>query len=759
MDSTWTAGSTAAHPVGHIHMGHFDWARESPSDQSRPVSLQSFHAAPNSQNNNGNGNIESGLNGNGAHNNMGGATHHNGDPLASSLAAGALQQGELVRTTPPTPSREDLHHHHAQPPQQAPQHPQAPPQQQPIQVHHTHSPYHHGQIPGHELSPHEQQQQPVFQPPHAYAQGHYYQEQDQHESYEHERMHSGGLVGHAYGHSHDNIAALTPPPSAPMQHDLPPLRTRLTNTIWEDEHTFCYQVDVKGVCVARRADNHMVNGTKLLNVVGMSRGKRDGILKNEKGRVVVKVGAMHLKGVWIPLDRALHHAKAHNIEENLYPLLVEDPTVYLYQHPHSAAVASDMRWPQQAQHGPYHDNDNSPKARHSEMHGHHFGQGVHGDYYAHQQHHIFRGHGVSSPHGSPHGSNGSVSGDDETNLSSPFDYRMQQPMATGGLIGIPPGGAPVSELRSGNHHPTYYGHQPGPNQYYGAHLQQKYSDPILHPGQHLQIGGPVANDSPPPISAAGHDGSQNRLQASLLSGQRRYGANNVSESNTPPPHNYYGYQATHPQKSHSVPDVYSTDPSQFGLTSGGGMGGAPGSFSPSASMTPSEAHSPQQHGDVQIQNVRHSHSGIIQPMTKRPRQVSRSISMTEPPTGQWYNREDSFDRMSNHSAPSSDAPSGGPLNYSMTSDGSGNMYYDARPRFVPSAAPMPYGATGPSSPQRSRSRLSSFQDSPSGGGGGAMPGNMSPFGRVQSPEESKPTGAQLVKVEGVAGGYEAAAWS
>lgn len=42
----------------------------------------------------------------------------------------------------------------------------------------------------------------------------------------------------------------------------------------------------------------MINGTKLLNVTGMSRGKRDGILKNEKVRVVVKVGPMHLKGVW-----------------------------------------------------------------------------------------------------------------------------------------------------------------------------------------------------------------------------------------------------------------------------------------------------------------------------------------------------------------------------------------------------------------------------------------------------------------------------
>ena len=50
------------------------------------------------------------------------------------------------------------------------------------------------------------------------------------------------------------------------------------------------------------SDNNMINGTKLLNVCGMSRGKRDGILKNEKERIVVKVGAMHLKGVWcVPL--------------------------------------------------------------------------------------------------------------------------------------------------------------------------------------------------------------------------------------------------------------------------------------------------------------------------------------------------------------------------------------------------------------------------------------------------------------------------
>lgn len=108
------------------------------------------------------------------------------------------------------------------------------------------------------------------------------------------------------------------PSSPPCYGSSPPgllARPKLTTTAWEDEGTLCYQVDAKGICVARRAgklndslihaydahhvlDNQMVNGTKLLNVVGMSRGKRDGILKNERGRVVIKVGAMHLKGVW-----------------------------------------------------------------------------------------------------------------------------------------------------------------------------------------------------------------------------------------------------------------------------------------------------------------------------------------------------------------------------------------------------------------------------------------------------------------------------
>lgn len=78
----------------------------------------------------------------------------------------------------------------------------------------------------------------------------------------------------------------------------PGMKLRVTATLWEDESSLCFQVEARGNCVARREDNDMINGTKLLNVAGMSRGRRDGILKSEKTRHVVKIGPMHLKGVW-----------------------------------------------------------------------------------------------------------------------------------------------------------------------------------------------------------------------------------------------------------------------------------------------------------------------------------------------------------------------------------------------------------------------------------------------------------------------------
>jgi hypothetical protein len=70
------------------------------------------------------------------------------------------------------------------------------------------------------------------------------------------------------------------------------MKPRVTTTLWEDEGSLCFQVEARGVCVARREDNHMINGTKLLNVAGLTGGRRGGILKSEKMRHVVKIGPL-----------------------------------------------------------------------------------------------------------------------------------------------------------------------------------------------------------------------------------------------------------------------------------------------------------------------------------------------------------------------------------------------------------------------------------------------------------------------------------
>lgn len=130
-------------------------------------------------------------------------------------------------------------------------------------------------------------------------------------------------------HTFDHTGQIAPPGMKP----------RVTATLWEDEGSLCFQVEAKGVCVARREDNHMINGTKLLNVAGMTRGRRDGILKSEKTRHVVKIGPMHLKGVWIPFERALEFANKEKITEQLYPLFVHDIGALLY-HPSNQTRAS-----------------------------------------------------------------------------------------------------------------------------------------------------------------------------------------------------------------------------------------------------------------------------------------------------------------------------------------------------------------------------------------------------------------------------------
>lgn len=125
------------------------------------------------------------------------------------------------------------------------------------------------------------------------------------------------------------------------------LRPRVTTTMWEDEKTLCYQVDANNVLVVRRADNNMINGTKLLNVAQMTRGRRDGILKSEKVRHVVKIGLMHLKGVWIPFERALAIAQREGIVDQLYPLFVRDIKQVIQQGAVAASGANAAYYGQQ----------------------------------------------------------------------------------------------------------------------------------------------------------------------------------------------------------------------------------------------------------------------------------------------------------------------------------------------------------------------------------------------------------------------------
>lgn len=104
----------------------------------------------------------------------------------------------------------------------------------------------------------------------------------------------------------------------------------LTTFLWENEQTICYQIYVKDTYIVRRHDNDMINGTKLLNIAGISRGKRDGILKNEKEKIIIKKEEIHLKGIWITFQSAKSLAIQYNIDHLIYPLFVDDPSIFLY---------------------------------------------------------------------------------------------------------------------------------------------------------------------------------------------------------------------------------------------------------------------------------------------------------------------------------------------------------------------------------------------------------------------------------------------
>lgn len=113
----------------------------------------------------------------------------------------------------------------------------------------------------------------------------------------------------------------------------PGVKPRVTSTLWEDEGTLCFQVEARGVRVARRKDNNMINGTQLVNVGGMESDLRTNFrLYSEEVKYVVDTGPAYLQGIWIPFERALDFANKEKITEELYPLFAHNIGTLVY-HP------------------------------------------------------------------------------------------------------------------------------------------------------------------------------------------------------------------------------------------------------------------------------------------------------------------------------------------------------------------------------------------------------------------------------------------
>lgn len=47
----------------------------------------------------------------------------------------------------------------------------------------------------------------------------------------------------------------------------PGMKPRVTATLWEDEGTLCFQVDVKGTCVARREGKQLMQRVRIFTML------------------------------------------------------------------------------------------------------------------------------------------------------------------------------------------------------------------------------------------------------------------------------------------------------------------------------------------------------------------------------------------------------------------------------------------------------------------------------------------------------------
>ncbi|KAI5364314.1 Putative transcription regulator HTH, APSES-type DNA-binding domain, EFG1/Phd1/StuA family [Septoria linicola] len=368
----------------------------------------------------------------------------------------------------------------------------------------------------------------------------------------------------------------------------PGMKPRVTATLWEDEGSLCFQVEANGVCVARREDNHMINGTKLLNVAGMTRGRRDGILKSEKTRHVVKIGPMHLKGVWIPFDRALDFANKEKITELLYPLFVHNIGALLY-HPTNqarqsignAAMAAAARRPDSSQ-----DYMRTPQGTQPPALTHH-----------HSMSTPISAGGAQPPHSiAPHPGAGRPGLDRAHTFPTPPTTASGLPMSTGYEYGAQGGavhsgqplpyGTTVSRTEPSTPAATSPGNSQGiqyqtsqpaySSQYYSApsqYAQQYAGMPRYNPVQQSP-GGPVKSEMGPPARA----GAENE------------------HAESKPQHNGYGAQQdadgehegeyTHSASYGARRPSYNYNPNT-----------APGPAHPESShVSPEQTHSPHQNG-------------------------------------------------------------------------------------------------------------------------------------------------------------------
>lgn len=131
------------------------------------------------------------------------------------------------------------------------------------------------------------------------------------------------------------------------QHPTPAGNAKVSTIAWPEESTLCILVEADGTSIARRCDNNMINGTKLLNFAKMSRGRRDGLLKQEKARHVVRIGSQHFKGVWIPYERALDIARSTNVVDELFPLFLAKLENFLYSESNITRTKQIVRAAQQ----------------------------------------------------------------------------------------------------------------------------------------------------------------------------------------------------------------------------------------------------------------------------------------------------------------------------------------------------------------------------------------------------------------------------